>query len=110
MGISVAGASGTPAAPSLVSPSGTIATTTPTYTWNASAGATSYQVLVQNTQGVAVNVTVSATAAGCGSGTGTCSTTPSTALAAHTAYSWFVKAANSQGVSDWSAGLSIRTP
>ena len=57
----------------LVSPSGNVATTTPTYTWNAVAGAASYELLVQNTAGVALDLTVSATAAGCASGPGMCS-------------------------------------
>jgi hypothetical protein len=99
-----------PAAPTQVSPSGTMGTRSPTYTWNASAGATSYYLLVQNTAGVAVSQSVTASAAGCGAGTGTCSVTPSTALAAGTPYNWFVNASNSLGTSPWSFGLAITTP
>ena len=98
---------GPPAAPTLVSPSGIVTTATPTYTWNASSGATSYQLLVQNTSGVAVNTSVTATAAGCGAGSGTCSMTPSIALANLAAYNWFVNATNANGTSAWSAGNSI---
>jgi hypothetical protein len=96
-----------PAAPTTVSPSGTIATTTPTYTWNAVSGATSYQLLVQNTSGVAVNLAVSPAMGGCTSGSGTCTYTPSTALANGTAYNWFVNASNSGGTSAWSAARAI---
>ncbi len=102
-------ASGPPATPVTVGPSGTLATTTPTYTWSASTGATSYYLLVQNTSGVAVGMSVSAASAGCASG-GTCTSTPSTALAARTSYNWFVNASNSFGTSAWSAGKAITSP
>ena len=99
-----------PAAPTLISPSGNLATATPTYSWNASAGATSYYLLVQNTMGVAIGQTYSAASMGCGAGTGTCSVTPSTALANGAAYNWFVNASNSLGTSAWSAGNGIVAP
>src|SRR6185437_5603485 len=70
-----------PAAPTLVSPSGSLSTTTPAYAWNVSAGATSYSLVVQNTAGVAVSATYPASSLGCGAGTGTCSVTPTAALA-----------------------------
>ena len=99
--------SGPPAVPVTVSPSGTITTATPTYTWNASAGATSYYLLAQNTAGVAVSTSVTATAAGCGAGNGTCSVTPSAALPGGATYNWFVNATNSAGTSAWSAATTI---
>jgi len=99
-----------PLAPTLISPSGNTGTLTPIYSWNASVGAASYHLLVQNTAGVAVSVTVTATSAGCGSGSGACSIAPSTALASGKAYSWFVNASNSLGTSAWSTGLGITTP
>ena len=99
-----------PAAPTQVSPSGNIATTMPTYTWNASAGATSYYIVVQNLNSVAVNVTLSAASLGCGSGTGTCSYTPSQALAAATTWGWYVRAINNVGASGYSSGMQFRTP
>jgi len=106
----VGGTSGAPSAPTTISPSGSTGTVMPTYTWNASPGATSYYLLVQNTQGVAVSTSMSAAFAGCGSGSGTCSFTPSSPLASGTTYVWFVNASNAQGTSDWSAGRQIRTP
>jgi hypothetical protein len=99
-----------PLAPTQIAPSGSAGTRTPTYSWNASAGATSYYLLVQNTAGVAVSMSVSAASVGCGAGTGTCSITPSTTLAAATTYVWFVNASNSLGTSAWSGGKTITTP
>jgi hypothetical protein len=99
-----------PLAPTLISPTGATGTLTPTYSWNASGGATSYYLLVQNTAGVAVSQSITASAAGCGAGTGTCSFTSGTALAGATTYVWFVNASNTLGTSAWSAGKNISTP
>ena len=99
-----------PLAPVTISPTGTLATTTPTYTWNASTGATSYYFLVQNTAGVLIGTSLTASAVGCGAGTGMCTYTPSTALAAHATYNWFVNATNSLGTSPWSAARTITAP
>ena len=96
-----------PAAPSPVSPQGTIASATPTYTWNAVPGAASYFLLVQNTGGVRLGISYTAAAAGCAAGSGTCSVTPAIALAANTPYSWFVRASNTLGTGDWSAPAAI---
>jgi hypothetical protein len=105
--VSAAGPGGPPSAPTPVSPSGTINTTTPTYSWNASAGATAYYLLVQNTQGVAVSMSIAASDAGCASG-GTCSIMPSTPLANNSMYNWFVNASNAQGTSAWSGAMQIQ--
>jgi len=99
-----------PAAPTQVSPSGNITTTMPTYTWNASAGATSYYIVVQNLNSVAVNITLPAASVGCGSGTGTCTYTPSQALSSNTTWGWYVRAINDVGASGYSAGMQFRTP
>lgn len=107
--VSTAGPS-VPLAPTLVSPRGNIGTLTPTYTWNASAGATSYNLLVRNTAGVAIGTSYTAVAAGCGAGTGMCSATPATPLAAATMYNVFVSASNGVGTSPWSSGTLISTP
>jgi hypothetical protein len=79
----------------------------PTYVWNASPGATSYYLLVQNTAGVAVSMSFTAAAVGCPTGTGTCSATPSNALTSGATYSWFVNASNANGTSAWSAPTGI---
>ncbi|MBC8023004.1 MAG: hypothetical protein H7Y14_07790, partial [Burkholderiales bacterium] len=114
--ISVAGTptptptSGPPAAATHVSPIGTITTTNPVYVWNASGGATSYRLLVQNTNGVAVDLDVPATTAGCGAGTGTCSYNPNRVLTSNANWAWFLKASNASGSSAWSTGGQFRTP
>jgi hypothetical protein len=99
-----------PLAPVTISPGGTLATRTPTYTWNASAGATSYYFLVQNTAGVLIGTSITASSVGCGAGTGTCTYTPGTSLAAGATYNWFVNATNSLGTSPWSGARTITAP
>jgi hypothetical protein len=96
-----------PGAPTLISPTGATANLTPVYTWNATAGASSYELIVQNTAGVALNLTYSASAAGCAAGTGTCSVQPTTALANGAVYNWFVRATSAAGTSPWSGALTI---
>ena len=76
-----------PDAASLVSPSGTITTPTPTYTWNAVSGATWYYLVVVEDVAV-IAQWYTASEAGCASGTNTCSVTPSTALSAGSAQWW----------------------
>jgi hypothetical protein len=98
-----------PAAPVLSAPSGLLTTRTPTYTWAASLGATSYYLLVQNTAGIAVSQWLTASDLGCDSG-GTCTAKPTKALDGLTAYNWFVSAKNASGASAWSVGKTIKTP
>lgn len=65
----------------LVSPTGTLSTNTPTYVWNAEAGATGYILKVTTKNGLVLHYEIlTPTAAGCDAGTGTCTTTPSTTL------------------------------
>src|SRR5438876_5029593 len=61
-----------PGAATLVTPSGSIATTTPTFTWNAVAAATQYLLWVDDSSGGRSRTTYTAAQAGCASGTGTC--------------------------------------
>jgi hypothetical protein len=84
----------------LVSPSGTITTTTPTYSWNAVLNATNYFLWVNN-----AGTWYSASAAGCGSGTGTCSVTGGALPAG--AYTWYIQTNNSYGNGLTSDGLSF---
>ena len=98
---------GPPATPVTIAPSGTVGTTTPTYTWNASEGADSYWLLVRNLYGEAVNASFTAAQAGCASGTGTCSLTPTGALTVGQPYNWFVNATSSLGTSAWSDARQI---
>jgi parallel beta-helix repeat protein len=105
------GASFTTPAPSapgiatLISPiSGTVGTSTPTYSWNQVSGATWYYLWVNGPNGNVIQQWYSSTQAGC-NGT-TCSVTPSTALSAGT-YSWWIQSWNSAGYSPWSSAASF---
>jgi formylglycine-generating enzyme required for sulfatase activity len=93
-------AGGVPPAPTLISPTGTITTTTPTYMWNAVLNATYYQLWVNG-----YGTWYPASSAGCGSGTGTCSITGSTL--ANGSYTWYVQTYNSYGIGSWSSGMSF---
>ena len=97
---------GIPSAPALVSPQGDTPDTTPPYTWNASSGATSYQLWVNDTSGNAINTVYTSEQTGCAGGTGTCSITPTTHLTAGSAR-WWVRASNGNGAGDWSAPLNF---
>jgi hypothetical protein len=94
----------TPVAPTLVSPSGVVTTATPTYTWNAVAGAANY-TLYTNIGGVETLATYNAAAAGCPAGTGTCSVIPATPLAHGSSVYWVVNASNAAGTSPYSTNL-----
>ncbi len=95
-----------PAAATLVSPTGTITTTTPTYVWNAVSNATSYYLWVNDSAGTKIQTWYTATQAGCSSGTGTCSVAPSTALASG-AGQWWIETSNTYGNGPWSNPLSF---
>jgi hypothetical protein len=95
--------------PVLVSPNST-ASQVPTYRWNAVAGATTYEIWVNDSaMNGRVDVIVTAAQAGCGSGTGVCSSTPSIALSAGNAQ-WWVLARSGSVESAWSAPLSFWVP
>ena len=73
-----------PAAPTLKTPSGTILSRTPSYTWDAALGATSYRIWLadaSNPNVALIDTWYTAEAAGCPAGVGTCSITPASNLA-----------------------------
>jgi hypothetical protein len=95
-----------PSAATLVSPSGAVADTTPTYTWNAVFNATWYQLWVNDVTGNKVQTWYPAADAGCPDGTGTCSVTPATALATGPA-SWWIRTYNAAGYGPWSTRMDF---
>jgi hypothetical protein len=95
-----------PGAATLVAPSGTISTTTPTYTWNAVSTSTWYYLWVNGPSGNVIKQWYTAAQAGCASGTGTCSVMPSTTLA-NGSHTWWIQTWNSAGDGPWSAGMSF---
>jgi hypothetical protein len=97
-----------PAAPVLVSPSGTT-TSTPTFTWNASAAATYYYVQIYDSSGLRADPWVTPEAVGCSSGTETCTFSPGIALTSG-AGSWQVLAWNPTGYSPWSSLMTFLAP
>lgn len=94
-----------PAAATLISPSGSISDTTPTYEWNAVSNATWYRLWVDDSTGHKIGTWHAAASVGCGSGTGTCSITPATTLA-YGAGKWWIQTYNTSG-STWSSSLSF---
>jgi hypothetical protein len=117
-------AAGPPMAPQLLSPQGS-AGLAPTYSWSASTGADSYELVVQNTNGVTVMAAYDAWTLGCYGGLGTCTVTPAAwpgstncrlswgtclPLAGATQYAWFVRASIAGQAGAWSDGKSFTTP
>ena len=91
-----------PAAPVTLSPSGTVPSATPVYTWNVSAGATSYDLF---TSIGGVSSQTSHLAATVCSG-GTCTVTSPTLNNGDSVY-WIVKAKNIAGASAWSSSKTF---
>jgi hypothetical protein len=90
--------------PTPLTPNGSVATSTPTYTWTAVAGSTQYRLYVAGSSGVVVQDTATASEAGCPSGTGNCSFAPSQPLFNGPA-TWWVRAENAQGPGPWSVAM-----
>ena len=99
-----------PKAATLVSPKGYTSDTTPTYTWNAIANSTWYQLWVNDSNGNKINKWLTAAQVGCNSGQKTCSYSPSIALTKGAAL-WWIRTWNSAGYGAWSdvAKISIAT-
>src|SRR3989442_2804913 len=95
-----------PGAATLVAPSGNIATGTPTFTWNAVAGAPPHPLWVDDSSGGRLRTTYTAAQTGCLSGIGTCSIAPGAVLNAG-AGEWWIVTSNAPGSGPWSNGLTF---
>ena len=98
-----------PGAATLVSPSGAIATNTPTYIWNAVANSTWYYLWVDDATGIKIQKWYTAADAGCASGTGTCSVALATTLVSGSDI-WWIQTWNGVGYGPWSTGMAFTTP
>jgi hypothetical protein len=98
-----------PTAATLVSPSGSITSTKPTFTWNAVSGATWYALYVKNdsTNKVEVNTTWYQGSSLCSGST--CSMASPATLGGGN-HSWWVRTWNSYGYGPWSNSMSFNTP
>src|SRR5207244_4987964 len=95
-----------PGPATLLSPTGSVGTFTPTYTWSAVASSTWYYLWVDDSSGTRITQWYRAAEAGCASGTGTCSVTPMTNLVVGTARSW-VRTWSQNGYGPWSAAIAF---
>lgn len=95
-----------PVAASPLSPEGTIATNTPTYSWNAVAGASWYYLWVQDAVGTPVKRWYRAGDVGCDPD-GLCTVTPSESVVGNV--KWWIQTWNSAGFGPWSESLSFST-
>ncbi len=93
-----------PVAPTLVGPMVSTPALSPTYTWNAVAGATDYE-LFTSVNGVTNTYTPYTAAVNCVGAT--CSATPATVLALNNSVYWIVRAKNSAGTSPWSSSATF---
>lgn len=97
-----------PLAPSQLSaPSGTVTTTTPTFSWNPSTAATDY-ILSLASPSAKMSIKMSAASLGCTTTTGVCAVKPASALQANVTHNWSVQAVNAAGTSPASAVKSFQ--
>jgi hypothetical protein len=91
----------------LISPSGTITDNTPTYTWNAVADSTHYQLFVwDSTKTKKIDQWYTAEQTNCSDGESECSVTNESMLA-NDSHEWWIRTWNGDGYGNWSDLLSI---
>ncbi len=91
----------------LISPSGYISTSAPTYSWGAVLTASQYYLEVNDSAKTGrIQAWYTAKEAGCALGTGICSVTPATALA-NGATQWRIQTRNDSGDGPWSEAMSF---
>ena len=101
-----------PVKPGLVtqnSPSGSVVTGLPTYTWTVEPNATSYNFYLKNSANAALLNTPAITA-DCTTVPGICSVTPNKTVPAGDSYIWYVQAVNSAGIGPWGTGMGFSRP
>ncbi|MEE9321702.1 MAG: hypothetical protein V3U76_14750 [Granulosicoccus sp.] len=96
----------TPAAATLLNPSGNISNSTPTYSWNAAANTSWYYLWVKDHSGIKIRRWYTAAQAGCDSGTSDCSVTPVVQLD-NGPGQWWIKTWNPAGYGPWSSPRSF---
>lgn len=93
-----------------ISPSGLVATSTPTFTWNAIAGQDhTYQLWITDSLGTDYMFDTTEAAAGCAGG-GVCSLSPGQGLPSGVATFWVKANYQCQGSNIWSVGRSFTVP
>ena len=97
-----------PGKATLISPSGTVGTNTPSYTWNADPNSTWYDLWVDDSVGNRITQWYRKDEAGCLVGK-ICSVTPDVALAQGAA-KWWIQTWNSGGCGPWSDGMAFTVP
>src|SRR3989475_990580 len=95
-----------PTAATLVAPSGSIASRTPTFSWNAVASATQYMLWVDDSSGGRIRTTYTGAQAGCASGAGACSMVSSATLNPG-AGQWWIVTSSASGSGPWSSGMTF---
>ena len=96
-----------PGKATLVLPSGSSGSNTPTYTWNEVSGSTWYYLWVNGPSGNVIKTWYTSAQANCNGST--CSVTPSTALSGG-AHTWWIQTWNNTGVGPWSDGMNFTAP
>jgi len=101
-----------PGAATLVSPNGSIATTTPAYTWNKVNASTWYYLWVSKVNGDGSLTTIHTkwydSTVVCGGAT--CSVTPVGVTLTSGNYRWWIQTWNDGGYGPWSTKMDYRTP
>lgn len=95
-----------PGAATLLSPTGSITDTTPTYTWNKVSDATWYYLWVNGPSGNVIKQWYTASAICSGV---TCSVTPTTTLGSGS-HIWWIQTWNDLGYGPWSTSTNFSLP
>ncbi|MEI7989275.1 MAG: hypothetical protein WCI88_09550 [Chloroflexota bacterium] len=91
---------------SLISPFSIMSLTRPTFTWNASMGASAYTFLLKTGTRVVLTLSYTDAQANCPTDTGRCFISPSIVLP-RGSYVWYILARNTYGTSSWSLGKTF---